>query len=262
MINIFNKCKINHTGFTLAEVLITIGIIGIVAALTIPTLLNTYKEKVIVNKLLEVYSILSQGYKMSIEDNGPISCWNLPTDKNTSREMIMEKFLPYIKSYLVCDGDKVKCEKSIMHLDLQGKNTNVSVPYNIIIGNTTRINIDNTGGFSTYLSETRDCNGDGGCYINGTEMATPHTIMVNVTGKTNRPRWGEDLFVFAILDRGIVPYGDVGWQKQKGCNPEYEGSAGWWSGTTCAGYVIKHKNLNYLRCVKGNKKYCTGNYAP
>lgn len=37
--------------------------------------------------------------------------------------------------------------------------------------------------------------------------------MVNVTGKTNKPRWGEDLFLFAILDRGIIPFGDVGWQK-------------------------------------------------
>ena len=68
MINILNKCKVNHTGFTLAEVLITLGIIGVVAAMTIPTLINNYKEKVIVYKLPEIYSILDQAYKMSVEE--------------------------------------------------------------------------------------------------------------------------------------------------------------------------------------------------
>ena len=33
-------------GFTLAEVLITLGIIGVVAALTIPTLINNYQKKI------------------------------------------------------------------------------------------------------------------------------------------------------------------------------------------------------------------------
>lgn len=33
--------------FTLAEVLITLGIIGVVAALTIPTLVNNYRKKAI-----------------------------------------------------------------------------------------------------------------------------------------------------------------------------------------------------------------------
>ena len=37
-----------HFGFTLAEVLITLGIIGVVAAITIPTLVTNYKEKVFV----------------------------------------------------------------------------------------------------------------------------------------------------------------------------------------------------------------------
>ncbi len=32
-------------GFTLAEVLITLGIIGVVAALTIPTLMQNYKSR-------------------------------------------------------------------------------------------------------------------------------------------------------------------------------------------------------------------------
>ena len=37
--------KIHSNGFTLAEVLITLGIIGVVAALTIPTLVSNYKQR-------------------------------------------------------------------------------------------------------------------------------------------------------------------------------------------------------------------------
>lgn len=232
--------------------------------MTIPSLISSYKEKVVVNTLSEVYSILSQAYKMSIEDNGPISTWNLTTNVDDSRVIIIEKFVPYMKHYSMCDNVKTKCKESVMIRDLLGKNANSSLKYNMIIGNTIKININDRGNYSTYLSKG-DCNGDAGCFASGIEGAQaliPNTIMVNVTGKTNKPRWGEDLFLFAILDRGIVPYGDVGWAKTSGCNPERPSTAGWWSGGTCAGYVLKHKNLNYLRCVKGDKKYCTGNYAP
>ncbi len=37
--------------FTLAEVLITLGIIGIVAAMTIPNIINGYNKKVVETRL-------------------------------------------------------------------------------------------------------------------------------------------------------------------------------------------------------------------
>ena len=48
------------TAFTLAEVLITLGIIGIVAALTLPNLIANYKNKIIAKQLQKTYSTLSQ----------------------------------------------------------------------------------------------------------------------------------------------------------------------------------------------------------
>lgn len=45
--------------FTMAEVLITIGIIGVVAAMTLPTLMGAYKKSVTENKLKVMYSTLS-----------------------------------------------------------------------------------------------------------------------------------------------------------------------------------------------------------
>ncbi len=56
----------NKLGFTLAEVLITLGIIGIVAALTIPGLLSRNEEKVRETQLKKAYSVLSQAHQMMI----------------------------------------------------------------------------------------------------------------------------------------------------------------------------------------------------
>ena len=54
----------NNYGFTLAEVLITLGIIGVVAAITIPNLINNYKAKRLHSQFLKSYSTIQQVMKM------------------------------------------------------------------------------------------------------------------------------------------------------------------------------------------------------
>lgn len=60
----------NNKAFTLAEVLITIGIIGVVAAMTIPTLLSNYTKKRTITKLQRAISVLNQAYRQSVDDVG------------------------------------------------------------------------------------------------------------------------------------------------------------------------------------------------
>lgn len=55
-----------HKAFTLAEVLITLGIIGVVAALTIPALINRNEERVRETQLKKAYSVLAQVHQMMI----------------------------------------------------------------------------------------------------------------------------------------------------------------------------------------------------
>lgn len=57
-------------GFTLAEVLITLGIIGIVAALTMPGLITKCKEMQYRVTYKKVYSSLNQAMKYAQEDDG------------------------------------------------------------------------------------------------------------------------------------------------------------------------------------------------
>lgn len=46
-------------GFTLAEVLITLGIIGVVVAISMPSMITSHRKKVIETKLKQTYAILS-----------------------------------------------------------------------------------------------------------------------------------------------------------------------------------------------------------
>lgn len=74
--------------FTLAEVLITIAIVGIVAAITIPTLINMYKVKVLENQFKKTNSILQQALTRSLVEIGynDVTELNIPgrhvTDEN------------------------------------------------------------------------------------------------------------------------------------------------------------------------------------
>lgn len=59
--------------FTLAEVLITLGIIGVVASMTLPALIQTNKNAEVESKLKKVYSVMNQAILRSEIDNGPKS---------------------------------------------------------------------------------------------------------------------------------------------------------------------------------------------
>ena len=109
-------------GFTLAEVLITLGIIGVVAALTLPSLISNHQEKVKITKLKKAYSVLSNAYIMTQSKYGDVDNWT-DVDLNTftdtrplSQQLssdIGNKFLEVIKYDKLCDtlDNNSKCWK-------------------------------------------------------------------------------------------------------------------------------------------------------
>ena len=64
------SCLHKKVAFTLAEVLITLGIIGVVAAITLPTLVANYQKTVWVNQLKKAYTTLNEGLKRIAANDG------------------------------------------------------------------------------------------------------------------------------------------------------------------------------------------------
>ncbi len=87
-------------GFTLSEVLITLGIIGVVAAITIPGLITNYRKHVAATTLEKSISTLNQTIKLSENENGELETW----DKSLHQEEFIDKyFRPYIKIMQTCN---------------------------------------------------------------------------------------------------------------------------------------------------------------
>lgn len=62
--------------FTLAEVLITLGVIGVVAAITIPGLITSYNKKITETRLAKFYSVFNQAIRLSAAENGDVDTWD------------------------------------------------------------------------------------------------------------------------------------------------------------------------------------------
>lgn len=158
--------------FTLAEVLITLGIIGVVAAITMPALINEHKKIVTVNKLKKNYSLFAQVFQMSERENGIAGNW----DYSLNHTQFAEKyFLPYLPT-----AKKSNAEYRIMAL-----------------GN------KNDALFANELSKNRYMYSlpDGtlfGTYIDSYEHYPLATIVVDLNGIKGPNIAGKDVFHFDI----------------------------------------------------------------
>lgn len=160
-------------GFTLAEVLITLGIIGVVAAITIPNLIANQQKKAIGSQIAEAQSILTQAvrqYTANTDEEG-----SSEFDTTLSPQAFAEKyFKPYLKIARICTRIEDGCWKTgdfNGYYDLAGhKMTNV--PYSIVLNNGMVL------GFSK---------------IDGTNLVS---IFVDVNGQSKRNVLGKDVFSF------------------------------------------------------------------
>ncbi len=98
--------------FTLAETLITLAIIGVVAALTMPSVIQHHKKQEASARLKKFYSMMQQAILLSETENGQVWDWNIQYSAfNTDDEDADEKdeecrtlsvytFNKYIKPYI------------------------------------------------------------------------------------------------------------------------------------------------------------------
>ena len=94
-----DKIMLNtEKAFTLAEVLITLGIIGVVAALTLPSLISRYKKQVIATRLEQFASMWQQAIRMAEAENGETTTWEGFTPLNA--DAMLESYNKYLGKYI------------------------------------------------------------------------------------------------------------------------------------------------------------------
>ena len=205
--------------FTLAEVLITLGIIGIVAAMTLPALIANHQKNVTIAQLQKVYTILNQALNLSQLQNGEYKYWE--DSLNLGAEKYFEiYFKPYFKDPKICKTYKECGYKSITpwtarinSTDKTSTLTCVNLPL--------RVSIILTDGTFVAISTAA-----------GTTDIKDNNIYVDLNGPKNPNRYGRDFFQFTRTEKnGVQPYG---YDLEKSEIDRRCAS----SGTTCAAKII------------------------
>jgi len=158
--------------FTLAEILITLGVIGVVAAMTIPNLIAAYQKKVTVTRLKASYSKMQQAFKSAEDEYGPIEEYKLSAHDSASypnyellmNSLIKERILPYVKVITDC-GLHCPQRNKLNIYRLNGElnnNTGLDYYYTVYLsdGSSWSFMIDNDGYHYTYVKAYIDINGD------------------------------------------------------------------------------------------------------
>jgi len=91
----------------LAEVLITLAIIGVIAAITIPSIIANHQKRAFETQFAKTYRTLQQAINLAVAEHGDISTWDWKnTYTNDERDAIAKKYiLPYLNVIKFCPAD-------------------------------------------------------------------------------------------------------------------------------------------------------------
>lgn len=223
-------------GFTLAEVLITLGIIGIVAAMTLPALINKGREKEFSAKLKKSYTTLQQAYNLAVSKHGTPDNWDLiDTDSSQGAQNLLNIMAPELKVLKNC-GIKGGCWYDDPVRRLNGTvwgNLNKHKSYSIVqLAD---------GSLLAFLIRDKDC-----AMPRGTTpaLATSCALaIVDVNGPKIPNQIGYDVFWFMLTKYNVLPFGTMGdtYQPFSTCTRSD-------TGLGCAAWVIYNENMEYLHC--------------
>jgi len=225
-----------YTGFTLAEVLITLSVIGVVAALTIPTVTKNVEKAQCRAAFKRNYAMLADAARRIMLDNGGTLAGAFENG-GVGDSPLRDKFLEYIPAAKVCpEGEVGTCwhkDKVVRYLSpAKGYSYDRSVYANAILS---------SGALVSFMVNDPFCNDIDYGHPGETDpkfFNTCGTIWIDVNGFKGPNVIGKDVFTVKVRRNGIVPGG-------YGINPK---SSNWQckvtdTGEHCASAVLQ--NIDY-----------------
>lgn len=228
LINLSTYSLINFKpAFTLAEILITLAIIGVVSAMTIPELMNNYKARKLRSQFLKSYSLVQQAFKHMEADDVSLDPSTYPSST------FYKTFMKYFTGTTDCGrAGKKKC------------------------GGNNYKGLDGTSG--SIENEKYGIMDDGQFMLkDGTLILLENDtyrkslwVHVDINGYNNPPNMlGYDLFTFDFLDGELKTMGDKGTKYndlEKYCNFESKVK---FNGIACA-YKAKTDSEYFKTLIK------------
>lgn len=221
--------------FTLAEVLIVIGIIGVIAECTIPTLIQNSSDQVIATRFKKEVSSLQQAVNLAYSTEGPIDAWIDPTGQGKGIYAINNVLSKYLKITKSCP-DTVGC------LPTGGYKYMNKNPFVNFDASTNILKIQLADGSIMMFNPS---------YLGSGENVAIYSIAIyiDVNGVNGPNMYGLDLFSLSIASesyakanniRGqvIIPDGQTSGFLSSDCS--YSGGL-----PNCAAWVLYKGNLDY-----------------
>lgn len=239
--------------FTLAEILITLGIIGIVANMTVPAIIFNIQRQGFASTLKKEYSTFNQALLLMSTDmgcTGDLVCTSLFATGKTPQD-IGDAIVPYLKVAKNCQMNADQgCFSNSYASFYDGSGTRIGPP-NGWDSATTRYKFITIDGSAIVINNyASGCTGN---YGSGIMSQVCGIIYMDVNGLKGPNNNGRDIFVFYITSNGLLyPYGgkfhnlsgtSYYWKDQGACQPA---TASTISGGFCSGRVMDEGwQINY-----------------
>lgn len=232
------KIILKKRAFTLAEVLITLGIIGVISAITIPSLISNYQKKQAALGAKKAYVELNQILRMAIAEHGDPNGWSYYKEDEL-QQWVDTYFKPYVKvtDSVICSNFK-RCLGVPMSYPIKSTTWSQNMNGQYVI---TKLGTPFAYVFSRY----------GGIY----EPDTRVRAYIN-NPKNLRAYVGKDVFTFVLSTKeneptfkpygmGMIGSGIKNGNRTTllgtslgGCNPKASGSGYWKPGDACAAVIM------------------------
>ena len=202
--------------FTLAEVLVTLGVIGVVAAMTLPTLIQNYKKTVYVNQLKKSYSMWEQAFQKMMADDEvqKLSDTTVWASKGNTIYSYCNSSGTWYTTNTNCKNFVTNLSKylKIIGVEKYGNKMNYlggGTPWNsenektFVLSDGTMIMFNAQGSPSTI--STDKCNQIKS--LGGNMCSWAGSIYIDVNGRRGPNTYGRDVFSFYFSDEGkLYPY--------------------------------------------------------
>lgn len=234
--------------FTLAEVLIVLGIVGVIAALAIPSLYNHFKQVELHARFNKTYAVMQQALKLTLGEMGLTSTADVSIYYDKDNTKLKENFVGINKVWESRFAGATKVKASTY---------NFKGVFKDFWGNGSRVYGD-THDYYYLLPDGSVISDIGANQRYGNVAALD--IFFDTNGLHKGPnRLGYDQFYFYNEGKTTIAAGNVDYMV--GCDPFLTGSSnGYWDKfrmASCSGYALK--NINPL---DSSKKYWDSLFKP